>query len=278
MNIGTTFSHRHAHFIGLDVISAYKELLTYKFDVIRLCTYWDENLHTVKELLDLSEVSSQKVVITLGMKAPRWPEFYFPHEISVRDQNDINKIVEKQIVEYMYQCVNTLKGYGCIKYWQVENEPLDKSGPRNLTVPIDILKQEIAIVRAQDSRPIITTLWGNSLFERKIYSKLIEISDVIGLDLYYRVPSSKGEYTGPEKPDANYMLFVLGCKKPVWITELQAEPWSKPESMNLQHLVVNFDHAKKINAEQVLLWGCEYWLWRKKFFNDDSWCKLIYQM
>jgi hypothetical protein len=284
---GTTFSHRFAESLGLDVEKAFHEVLDLHFDVIRLCVYWDEVqpdrekylFENILSLLKTCEQRDQQVVLALGMKTPRWPEFYIPTWLP---QDPADPQVTEALEKFLKKTVKTLSAFHCISTWQIENEPLDPSGPNNWTIPLASLKQEIKIVQEIDTRPILVTAWGNDLRRRNLLPELGRCGDIVGIDLYghqhvFSTPFGS-RYGGPRDsyPQITSLLETY-CGERRWITELQAEPWEKddahfrsdkPKSMNVEILRDHIENALKIPVETVLFWGVEYWLWRAK--NGDQ--------
>lgn len=287
MLIGTTFSNLYTKQLGLDVEETFQELLQLKFDVVRLCCYWNEvqpdektfDYSALKKLLDQCEKNNLVVVMTIGMKAPRWPEFYLPKWIAF-DHPDFTKF----LFQFIERTITELKFYSCIKYWQVENEPLDPSGPDHKIISLELLQKEIELVKKLDpDREIILTAWGNELVKRNCIPQLNQSADIVGLDLYYKVPTvkllNKTFYVGPNDSSQRMIDHLTCTTKPVWIMELQAEPWEKnvvipkikePQSMNDRILQFNFDNARELNPQAILFWGFEYWIWRKKILHDES--------
>lgn len=120
------------------------------------------------------------------------------------------------------------------------------------------------------------TLWANDLEKRKLFSKVEALTNVIGLDLYYRqfVKEFLGRsfYSKPRTSDQYLKQIISNSSKPVIITELQAEPWEKDEkayfseeteSMSPKILESNVKRAQKLGVKEILLWGFEYWYWRR---------------
>ncbi len=276
MIIGTTFSHRQSRYLKLKN-SVFQDLLDLGFGSIRLGCYWDEiekkkgkyDFSEIVSLLDQCEERGQNVIVTLGMKAPRWPEFYFPSWLSDKTPSAAHPYV----IPLMYKSLEVLKKYSCITHWQVENEPLDPSGPQGMSVPFEMLSEEVAIVREKDTRPIVVNLWGNELKKRKHLLTVKNIADVIGLDIYYKVPVFGPIYRGPLDSDATIKRMSTQAGKPVFITELQAEPWErtvlkvksgKTPSMNEEILRDNVRRARSMKPDAIYLWGSEYWFWRSQ--------------
>ena len=85
--LGVSFSHRHATWLGLDARDTLEAVLR---DLgvrrLRLSAYWDEiapqpgrlNFVPLQPWLTLAEQYGARVLMTLGVKAQRHPEFYAP--------------------------------------------------------------------------------------------------------------------------------------------------------------------------------------------------------
>lgn len=284
MIFGTTYSHRHSQYLRLNPQVTFAELLDFHFTVIRLACYWDEietsegryDFSAIRGLLDECEKVGQRVLLTVGMKAPRWPEYYFPHWLPDKTPEG----AENFVYSFIEQTITTLKEYSCITHWQVENEPLDQSGPKQFMIPISILQREVRIVKTKDKRPILINVWGNELGKRNLLPKVASLSDIIGLDLYYKVPLFARIYRGPHDSDKKLTGLTKTVGKPVWVTELQAEPWEhntvvartdKTPSMNERLLKKNYERAKELQPEGIFFWGFEYWLMRKNMGDASLW-------
>ena len=92
VHIGTTFSARQCRYLGVGAKKTLRETLKTKFDLIRLAAYWDE-LEPQEDAYDftsldwqIAEAASRQIpiVLTVGMKAPRWPEFFIPPWVLTR--------------------------------------------------------------------------------------------------------------------------------------------------------------------------------------------------
>ncbi|MBT4124168.1 MAG: hypothetical protein HN981_05160 [Candidatus Pacebacteria bacterium] len=289
--IGITFSHPHLEHLGLDKQKSLKKALAMNFSHIRLGAYWSEiekikNKHDFSDLLEIleqCEKEKQPIVMTVGVKAPRWPEFYWPEYI--KEKNTENKNTQKNIIYFIKKTVKTLQKFSCITHWQIENEPLDPSGPSNKSISLDFLKQEISLVKKLDNRPVIINLWGNNFISRKFFQPTEKIADIIGLDFYPKQfvknilrKNIYINYHGPHQSKSAIKKLLNKSSKPVWITELQAEPWEKneqgylsknPKSISPQQLEKNIQQASKLPIQEILLWGFEYWLWQEKNGNSE---------
>jgi GH35 family endo-1,4-beta-xylanase len=284
--LGTTYSHPRTSFLpGLSDDEVFKTLLAMQFGMIRLGCYWNEiqpkqdsyNFAMIKKQLSLCEKNGQSVVMIVGMKAHQSPEYYFPSWLPKK----VPDAVEEYILPYIHHVVNELKQYSCIKYWQIENEPLDPSGPMKFVIPYDLLEKEVQYARdADSSRPIVLTLWGNELTKRKLVRNIAALADIVGIDLYYKVPMVFGFYSGPSDDDNKIKSLLQSINKPYWITELQAEPWERntaealgndPRSINAELLVKNYNRVNELAPEAIFFWGFEYWYMKKLQGDSRMW-------
>lgn len=286
--IGITFSHFHLSHLGMSIPSALDLALSYSFSHIRLGCYWNQ-IERKKGIFDFSSVQTivrsceekgQKVIMSIGIKAPRWPEFHIPSHILTTDFE--SEKFQEQVLLYINNCIENLRQYTCITHWQVENEPLDPSGPQNRTIPTKLLLKEVSTVRHLDERPILLTLWGNDLESRGLFQSIYSMADVIGLDLYYsqfvRSLLGRNSYSGPRTSKEIFRKIIDQSKKKIIITELQAEPWEKneqgylsdnPQSISPELMRENIKKAMDLGVSEIILWGFEYWYYQMKKGNEE---------
>jgi len=286
--LGITLSQSHLEHLNIPIDLAIQESLKHNFAHIRIGAYWNQieispggfDFSKLQYLLSKYEQANQPVVLTLGVKAPRWPEYYWPDFIVNKDPKESQ--TQQQILTFIKQVIHVTKSFKCITHWQVENEPFDPSGPNNLLIPHSLLEQEIKLVKSLDSRPVIVTCWGNDLLSRGGFHQAEQLADELGVDLYFKQfitqVLGKNIYRGPAQTDKKLIKFFQSCPKPVWITELQAEPWEKdetgymsdqPQSISPNQLKANIERARKLPVKEILLWGFEYWLWQSQKGNDS---------
>ena len=134
----------------------------------------------------------------------------------------------------------------------------------------------------------MVNLWGNLLTQRGIYKKAVELADILGLDIYPRVPIPVVSdlfkiYVGSF--DSKNKIMEIGEKiksegKDFWITELQSEPWENDGAFTRKtttpsflpkHLIENIKYAEVLNPSVILLWGFEWWYYQKLRGNLSYW-------
>lgn len=283
MQKGVTFSHRALIQYGCEVLPAYTELLSWHPEVIRLCVYWDEvekqrgeyEFADVDELMKLAQEKNQKIILCLGAKAPRWPEFYWPSWLMPNER-------EERLFLYLKKAVRHFEKFENILFWQLENEPLDPSGPDQEMIEFSLLQREVALLRELDARPVFLTAWGNDEKKRATVEKLSTLADAVGVDLYpkqFAISTPFGTlHRGPDRSEKELRHWFANVKTPIWVAELQAEPWEKdeeafwsiwPRSISPKQLKKNFQLADSLAIEGVLAWGYEYWWAMKERGNSE---------
>lgn len=283
MQKGVTFSHRALIQYGCEVLPAYTELLSWHCDVIRLCVYWDEvetqrgtyAFSQVERLVELANESHQKIILCIGAKSPRWPEFYWPNWLKQDER-------EERLLFFLQKSIEHFKKYDNILFWQIENEPLDPSGPNQEVIALSLLQREVEIFRELDGRPVFLTAWGNDEKRRETVKRLLPLADVVGIDLYpkqFAIATPFGSlHRGPDRSQKELQSWIAQIQKPMWIAELQAEPWEKdeqafwrvwPQSISPRQLKKNFLLAESLAVEGMLAWGYEYWWASKERGNPE---------
>ena len=285
MQVGITYLEHESAKLGLNPKQALQSVLELNINTVRVGAYWNQiqpqpdiwDFDALDRILNYFQSKRLDVVLTVGMKAPRWPEFYLPDWLPSSNPEYVGGYVR----EFITQVVNRYKSLSAVQAWQVENEPLDVGGKLKTAIPLYVLASEVGLVRELDpQRPIHLNFWGNNIIRRTDYRTASELADVVGIDLYYRQPAKLWDYHGPYFFDWQLKRWIAKQNKPVWITELQGDAWEKdhrhkwtssPSSMSPYHLARSFHRSLKLNPQAVLFWGYEYWLWHKQQGRPELW-------
>lgn len=289
MKLGTTFSHRYAAYIGLDPVEALGDIRAMNFSLLRLCSYWKElepekgvyNFEPLKWILDTCEVAGQEVILTVGEKAPHVPEYHAPDWANLLPDQER----EECLLLYLRWLREQIEKYACIKNIQIENEPFDPTG-RDMRVQSEKLVAEEIEIFEPLGKQLVITLWANDMLARTTLQKAAPLAPILGLDTYFFVPH-KRFFTTSIKPKLTAIKQALEeFENELWVTELQAEPWERgerfsrkknPRSISPQKIQENLENVTMLNPSVVLFWGVEYWLWRKRYLNDESYLDIIGQ-
>lgn len=296
MRVGATFSATNARSQGLDPREALAQVIELGLEPLRLCGYWDRPAEDLDWQLDQAQAAGRQVVLTVGMKAPRWPEFHLPPDqtLEVPRGGEVGAALPaaRAALAHVGAMVERFRDRGGIAWWQVENEPLNCSGPDRWWISPELLAEEVAAVRARDPRPVVLTAFGHfdrvldqvsghrffnpsALLDRGsgVEPQLLELlrpGDVLGVDLYHSIGQRGGRVAHSGAP-VRYLEHWLGESRArgvgCWVTELQAEPWEggggtrwNPRSVRPGDVAERLREAGDGGAGTVLLWGVEYWL------------------
>ena len=312
-NFGFTFSQRQAAYLDLAWRETYRAAIDLAPGTVRLGAYWDEiepeparfDFATLDWLLDQAAARDLRIMLTVGMKAPRWPEYYLPAWLDRRLPKGARVTDEPEVrvqtLDFIRQVTERYRGREVIAYWQVENEPLDPAGPFDWRIGPDFLAEEVALVRALDPRrrPIIGNMfvetsplallpaWREAARERA--RALLERVDILGLDVYPSIGArvlGRDVYLdwsewGWERQLVELHDLARQAGKPAWIIEAQAEPWepgrvvyldAQPaRSVRPSTAVRLVRRLQTAGFENILLWGVEYWYMRRQRHRDPDW-------
>ncbi|MBW4574493.1 MAG: beta-galactosidase [Aphanothece sp. CMT-3BRIN-NPC111] len=312
--VGTTFSQLQCNYLGIDYKEAFKQVCSMGFDVIRLGSYWNEiervenefDFQALDWLLNESQKHSIKVVLTVGMKAPRWPEYHFPDWLKARydttrqDQPlDANPAIAERTLKFIEAVVEHTKHARNIKYWQVENEPLTQlEVAAGRFISHDFVQQEVKLTRdlaRRGQKILLTNAIGlpsaNAEHDDRAFKASINLADAIGINVYTKVAISPDYYLQPEtsywQKLQEWQKQLKEAGKEHWIAEAQAEPWEYQKLVAMDKseypstspsqatdLVLKLN---QVGYETVMLWGCEYWYWHMKN-GRNAWVKAVEQL
>ncbi|MFZ3032147.1 MAG: cellulase family glycosylhydrolase [Candidatus Moraniibacteriota bacterium] len=280
VSLGMTFSARYAEGLGLDARETYLALLDdMGVKKMRLPVYWDL-VEKEKDVYDFSEVDWQiaeagrrdaDVILTVGLKVPRWPECHIPQWATESDA-----IRKQGILSFIEKTVERYKENQTVVKWQVENEPFL---PFGICPEFDVafLEQEVALVKRLDTtRPVLLTDSG----ELSLWYGAAKRGDEFGTTLYRDIYSKKvgGYFTYPIGPNffrfKAWIVRTFAQQNNLSVIELQAEPWASGWvasvpleeqflTMNEVKLRENVDYARRVGFHDIYLWGGEWWYWMK---------------
>ncbi len=314
LDVGLTFSPGEAAYRNLPWQSAFDAALDVSPSLVRLGAYWSEietapghyDFTTLDWLLDRATARGQPVLLTVGMKAPRWPEYYLPAWLSSVEQSYGARVsdsapIRSATLAFVRATLEHVRERSVVAAWQVENEPLDPSGPHAWRIGSDFLAQEVALVRSLDERrrPIVVTMFVETQpfaawppARAEIVARAIEVlvvADVLGLDVYpsrsVRVAGVDLTMTWPSWIWSGILTEVRALAttggKDAWIVEAQAEPWLTAgrvpppiwpgaELAPASTLGV-VGQLQAAGYRTVLLWGAEHWEARRAQHEDSSW-------
>ncbi|TMD23774.1 MAG: hypothetical protein E6I99_05485 [Chloroflexi bacterium] len=272
VQVGTSFSPMRAGSLGLDYRGAFKRLEALHFRVIRLSSYWDqvdkEGYDQLDWLMNEAQRARQPIVLTVGMKALGWPEFFVPASVtdltSLQQGQDVaaDPSLRAAALAFIEDTVRRYRDNPALVAWQIENEPLNRAGPQRLWIDAAFLRDEISSVRQLDRhhRPLIVNAFShfNFVFDQASARQgfdlrqwlgfdadsaerdslaVLDRGDVLGLDVYTAIGYQFLGQDHLSRADADWPDRLARVRdlakrqgKQAWITEAQAEPWESEQA------------------------------------------------
>ena len=261
---------------------------------VRLSLYWNEveprphvfDFSQTDALIAVARAHGADVLLTLGIKAQRYPEVYLPswlaNTATLPEGAVLDHIpgVHDAALAFIDAAVAHYAGDATVTAWQVENEPFIKNFETidGWTVSPQMTAAEAAAVRRDDPlrRPIVVTHSAWTVYDQA-WKQALSLGDVLGENVFtkkawvrpwwYFFPYHIGPFA-PDLPGQAALARREG--KLLWITELQAEPEEQralPQTLNgnadsltPQNFVATLRLARRSGATRVYLWGAE-WLY-----------------
>lgn len=288
--LGVSFIPDYASSLGTDPQQSMDALIGIGVKNFRLVSYWSDAEQT-KGSYDFSQLDWQfqkaeaahaKVILTLGLRQPRWPECHMPDWVI----SEPKSVWQPQLLNYMSAVVDRYKNSPSLDRYQLENEFFLKGFGKCTDFSRDRLVSEYTMVKIMDpSHKIIVGRSNNALGFPAGAPK----PDEYGISVYKRVWDAgvTGRYLEYPFP-AWFYGYIAGTQKlflhrDMMVSELQAEAWppngqeipqislaEQNKSFNAERFTDRIAYGKATGMPDVNLWGAEYWYYRKEKLHDDS--------
>lgn len=274
---------------------------------VRLSAYWDAvepspgvyDFAEIDALLAVAGRQDVQVLLSVGMKAQRHPEYFIPTWLletappdpSLRARgatisNDPS--ISGPALAMAEALVRHVGPHPAVTAWQAENEPYIGS-PRasDWVIGRDYVQDLIATIRAADplARPVVVNHAGYYSYDGS-WRPALEDADILAQSVYpFRRVTVRGQLIiapileiGPLIPNYPWRAGEARERgKDFWITEMQAEPWAgfpelagpaTPRDITPGRFRTILDYSRRSGASRVYLWGAEWWLFRVDQFDD----------
>jgi hypothetical protein len=253
-------------------------------------------LLAVVEAHDATASRPTQVVLTIGARNFLYPELHEPAWAAPRQQPHLNDVQSGAAYRAFFDgSLMRYRSSPLLYAWQIENEPLDYVG--NVSTGDDQIKVaqlswEIAEAHKVDPahEVVMTTFdgWNVTVDVLQRYAspvlallggypsghpaEALAAGDALGLDLYIDGPSTPLRFTNPDLRSAwkqqaidFWAAQAKAQSKQLWLTEMQAQPWSKSSGYTPANLLASAADYRQEPLQVVLMWGVETWL------QDPAW-------
>lgn len=251
---------------------------------IRLPLYWSDIEPAAGEMhwdaydwmVQEAEAHHVALTVVVGAKVPRWPECYIPEWAAKESPED--RLHAR--FDFVTAAVERYRASPAVVRWQVENEPTLPFGECAAPNTTE-LREEVALVRSLDARPIQLTVSG----ELESWGGSAVTADVLGFSLYHTVWSPVFGYITYPIPPLFYRMrawAVSHLVESVIISELQAEPWfttaagpdtstSMYDAFTAEDLRGRVAYARATHLSEAYLWGVEWWYFLREHGEARLW-------
>jgi hypothetical protein len=291
LQMGVSFIPDYAQSLGLNPGQTMDALINIGVKQFRIVSYWNDtepepNQYDFSQLdweFQKAEAAHAKIILTLGLRQPRWPECHAP---TWANTSEPDKDWEPQLEAFMSKVVERYKNSPSLESYQVENEYFLKGFGNCTNFDRQRLISEYNLVKKLDpNHPIIIARSNNAIGFPVGQPRPSEFS----ISVYKRVWDGNLTHRYLEYPfPAWFYGFIAGYQKiflhrNMMIAELQAEAWppngksiqqtslaEQNKSINAKRLKDRFQYGKATGMKQIDLWGAEYWYYRLKVLHDPS--------
>jgi hypothetical protein len=289
--LGVSFIPDYAQSLGVNPQQTMDALINIGVKQFRLVSYWSDmepsSGHYDFSQLDWefqkAEAAHAKVILTLGLRQPRWPECHAPSWVNTSAPDSQ---WQPQLEAFMQKVVQRYQHSPSLQSYQVENEYFLQGFGSCTNFDHSRLVSEYNLVKQLDpTRPIIIGRSNNAIGLPTGQPQ----PDEFGISVYKRVWDAGVTHRYLEYPyPAWYYGFLAGLQKIVtgkdmMIDELQAEAWTphgqtiqqtslaeQNKSLDAKRLKDRFQYGRATGMRQIDLWGAEYWYYRAQVLHDPS--------
>lgn len=290
---GVSFIPAYAGSLGLDPRQTMDALLGIGVKQFRLVSYWSEierspgqyDFSQLDWQFQKAERANADIILTVGLRQPRWPECHVPDWINTNQPQDR---WQPQLQTFMQKVIERYKNSPSLDSYQLENEYflLGFGTCSPYTHERDRLVAEYKMAKNLDPRhPVIVSRSNNAIG----FPLGQPQPDEFGISVYKRVWDAGVTHRYLEYPyPAWYYGWLAGWQKlflgkDMIIGELQAEAWppngqsitqislaEQNKSLNAKRLKDRFEYGRATGMRSINLWGAEYWYYRKVVLDDPS--------
>lgn len=288
---GVSFIPAYAESLGVDPQETMDALLGIGVKHFRLVSYWNEmerepgryDFTQLDWQFKKAEEADAKVILTIGLRQPRWPECHAPDWV---DMTKPRGRWQPQLETFMRKVIDRYKDSPSLYKYQLENEYFLKGFGYCPNMDRQRLVDEYKLVkRADPDHPVIIGRSNNSLG----FPTGQPQPDEFSISVYKRVWDGNFSHRYLEYPQPAWFYgFLAGVQKiflhkDMMVGELQAEAWppagksmqetslaEQNKSLSPERLKDRFQYGRATGMREIYLWGAEYWYYRIVKLHDPS--------
>lgn len=291
LQLGVSFSADYAASLGLSPPATLHALIS-QVGVrnFRLVSYWNDiepqaghyDFSQLDWQFKQAEVAKAKIILTVGLRQPRWPECHMPGWAS----NEPAAKWQPQLASFIQAVVLRYRNSPSLSAYQLENEYFLHGFGKCQDFSRNRLVSEYNLVKQLDPAHRVIVGRSNNAIGLPIGQPQ---PDEFSISVYKRVWDAAVTHRYLEHPyPAWFYGFLAGLQeivnhKNMVIGELQAEAWppngqtiqqsslaEQNKSLDAGRLKARFSYGKATGMRTIDMWGAEYWYYRLKILHDPS--------
>ena len=290
LKLGVSFIPAYASSLGVDPKENMDALNDIGVRHYRLVSYWSEgepvkgqyNFDNLDWEFAKAEKVNAKVVLTVGLRQPRWPECHIPDWAA----NEPPEVWQPQLYAYMKAVVNRYKDSPSLDAYQLENESFLKGFGICKDFSRQRLVDEYNMLKKLDpGHKFIVGRSNNAL----VFPVGQPQPDLFSISVYKRVWDAGFSHRYLEYPQPAWFYGYIAGVQMIFnhtnmiLAELQAEAWppngqsitetsleEQNKSLNAQRLEDRFKYGEATGMREIYMWGAEYWYYRLVVLKDPS--------
>lgn len=287
---GVSFIPDYAQSLGLDPRQTMDALTGIGVKNFRLVSYWSDmeqspgryDFSQLDWQFKKAEAAHAKVILTLGLRQPRWPECHIPDWAAKEPMSRW----QPQLETFMKKVIDRYKDSPSLQQYQLENEYFLRGFGTCTDFSRNRLVSEYNLVKRTDPHhPIVVGRSNNALG----FPVGQPQPDEFSISVYKRVWDGSFSHRYLEYPQPAWFYgYIAGVQKifnhkDMLIGELQAEAWppngqtiqqtsltEQNKSLDARRLKDRFQYGRATGMRQIYLWGAEYWYYRYVILHDPS--------
>ncbi len=230
--LGVSFIPDYAASLGVDPQQTMDSLTGIGVKNFRFVSYWSDIERTPGQYdfsqldwqFEKAEAADAKVILTLGLRQPRWPECHIPDWAA----NEPREVWQPQLLNVMTAVVERYKDSPSLDRYQVENEYFLKGFGSCTDFSRDRLVTEYNLVKSLDPKHGIIVARSNNALGFPVGAPT---PDEYSISVYKRVWDAGVTRRYLEYPfPAWFYAYIAGTQKifqhrDMIVGELQAEAW-----------------------------------------------------
>ncbi len=288
--LGTSFIPDYARSLGVDPEQTMDGLINIGVKNFRLVSYWNDiepspgnyDFSQLDWQFKKAEAAGAHVVLTVGLRQPRWPECHQPDWAKAEP----TAVWRQQLFSYIQKVVERYRSSPSLSGYQLENEYFLRGFGTCTDFDRSRLVSEYQLVKKLDPHHRIVVGRSNNSLGLPLGQPQ---PDEFSISVYKRVWDAGVTHRYLEYPyPAWFYGFIAGSQqllnhRNMLIAELQAEAWppngqsitetslsEQNKSLDATRLKDRFSYGRQTGMREIYLWGGEYWYYRLKVLHDPS--------